>query len=71
MVPGWIGLVDVAFVLFGHLLAIRAAHAVAFDPFSGRLQAVRSLFPFVVRVLYTTLGPWRLSLPTVEPPDAA
>ncbi|MFC7007606.1 hypothetical protein [Halalkalicoccus salilacus] len=57
MLPERIGLVDVAFVLLGHLLAIWAARAVAFDPFPGRLQVVRSQFPFVVMVLYTTLGP--------------
>ena len=72
VLPGWIGLVEVAFVLLGHLLAIWAAHAVAFDLFSGRLQAVRSQFPFVVvMVLYTILSLWLLSLPTVEPPYAA
>lgn len=72
VLPEWIGLIEVAFVLLGHLLAIWAAHAVAFDLFSSRLQAVRSQFPFVVvMVLYTMLSLWLLSLPTVEPPYAA
>ncbi|WP_336363891.1 hypothetical protein [Halalkalicoccus salilacus] len=57
MLPERIGQVDVAFVLLGHLLAIWAARAVAFDPFPGRLQAVGSRFSFVVMVLYMMLGP--------------
>jgi hypothetical protein len=68
VLPGWFGLLDVAFVLVGHLLAIWAAHAVSFDVFPGRLQAIRSQYPFVlVMVLYTMLSLWLISMPTAEP----
>ncbi|WP_331235862.1 hypothetical protein [Natronorarus salvus] len=66
--PGWMGGLDVAFVLAGHVLAVWAAHAASFAVFPGRLQAIRSQFPFVlVMILYTTVSLWLLSLPSVEP----
>jgi hypothetical protein len=66
--PGWMGGLDVAFVLAGHVLAVWAAHAASFSVFPGRLQAIRSQLPFVlVMILYTTLSLWLLSLPAVEP----
>ena len=66
--PGWMGGLDVAFVLAGHVLAVWAAHAASFSVFPGRLQAIRSQFPFVlVMILYTTLSLWLLSMPSVEP----
>ncbi|WP_331236443.1 hypothetical protein [Natronorarus salvus] len=66
--PPWFGTLDVAFVLVGHVLAVWAAHAASFDLFAGRLQAIRSQFPFVlVMVLYTMLSLWLLSLPTQPP----
>lgn len=69
VLPEWFGGVGVASVLAGHLLAIWAAHATSFDLFSGRLQAIRSQFPFVVvMVLYTMASLWLLSLPTRPPP---
>ena len=40
--PGWFDGVALASVLLGHILAIWAAHATAFDLFPGRLQAIRS-----------------------------
>ena len=66
--PGWMGGLDVAFVLAGHVLAVWAAHAASFSVFPGRLQAIRSQLPFVlVMICYTTLSLWLLSLPSVEP----
>jgi hypothetical protein len=69
VLPPWFGVLEVLFVLLGHVLAIWAAHAAAFDLFSGRLQAIRSQFPFMlVMVLYTMLSLYLLSLPTQPPP---
>jgi hypothetical protein len=59
----------VAFVLLGHLLAVWVAHASAYDVFPGRLQAVRSQYPFVVvMVLYTMTSLWIVSAPSATPP---
>ncbi|WP_254768520.1 hypothetical protein [Salinilacihabitans rarus] len=67
--PGWVGGLETAFVLAGHLLAVWVAHAVALDRFPGRLQAIRSQYPFVaVMVCYTAASLWLLSLPTAAPP---
>lgn len=72
VLPGWFGTLEALFVLLGHLLAIWAAHAASFDLFSGRLQAIRSQFPFVlVMVLYTMVSLYLLSLPTQPPPFVA
>ena len=67
--PGWFGGLNMAFVLLGHLLAIWVAHATAFDLFPGRLQAIRSQYPFVlVMVAYTMLSLWIVSQPSIQPP---
>lgn len=69
VLPDWIGVLDMIFVLCGHLVAIWTAHAVALDLFSSRLQAIRSQFPFIiVMVFYTMLSLWLLSLPTQQLP---
>lgn len=68
VLPGWFGLLDVTFVLAGHLLAIWAAHAASFSVFPSRLQAIRSQYPFViVMICYTMISLWLISLPTAEP----
>ncbi|WP_336345782.1 hypothetical protein [Halalkalicoccus ordinarius] len=67
VLPVWFGLLDVAFILAGHLLAVWAAHAISFDVFPGRLQAIRSQYPFVaVMVLYTMASLWLVSMPTAD-----
>lgn len=69
VLPGWFGMLAVAFVLLGHLLAVWVAHATAYDLFPGRLQAVRSQYPFVVvMVLYTMTSLWIVSAPSATPP---
>ncbi|UPV73517.1 hypothetical protein M0R89_13315 [Halorussus limi] len=69
VLPGWFGMVAVAFVLLGHLLAVWVAHASAYEVFPGRLQAVRSQYPFVVvMVLYTMTSLWIVSAPSAAPP---
>lgn len=63
--PGWFGGLNIAFVLGGHLVAIWVAHAIAFDLFPGRLQAIRSEYPFVaVMIGYTVISLWLISLPS-------
>ncbi|WP_115862582.1 hypothetical protein [Halorussus litoreus] len=69
VLPDWFGGLAVAFVLLGHLLAVWVAHASAYEVFPGRLQAVRSQYPFViVMVLYTMTSLWIVSAPSAEPP---
>jgi len=67
--PGWFDGVALASVLLGHILAIWAAHATAFDLFPGRLQAIRSQYPYTaVMVVYTMSSLWIVSQPTIAPP---
>jgi hypothetical protein len=72
VVPGWIGGVEVALVLVGHLLAVWVAHAAAYDGFPDRLQAVRSQYGVTaVMVCYTALSLWIVIEPYVPPPYLA
>nr|WP_233340806.1 hypothetical protein [Haloprofundus sp. MHR1] len=67
--PGWFDGLSIAFVLIGHLLAIWAAHATAYELFSSRLVAIRSQYPFIaVMIGYTVISLWILSLPGATPP---
>ena len=67
--PGWFDLVGMAAILLGHVLAIWVAHATAYDLFPGRLQAVRSQYPFiVVMVFYTMTSLWLVAQPEVPVP---
>jgi hypothetical protein len=69
ILPDWFGLVAIAGVLGGHLLAIWAAHAAALDLFPGRLQAIRSQYPFIaVMVWYTMVSLWVVTRPDVQLP---
>jgi len=69
VLPGWFGSVGLAFVVLGHLLAIWVAHAIAFETFTGRLQPIRSQYPFaLVMVFYTMTSMWLLGQPYVSPP---
>ena len=67
--PGWFDLVGMAAILLGHVLAVWVAHATAYDLFPGRLQAVRSQYPFIaVMVFYTMTSLWLLAQPEVPTP---
>lgn len=69
VLPGWFGGLNMTFVLLGHLLAIWAAHATAYELFPGRLQAIRSQYPFIlVMVTYTMISLWVVSQPSIQPP---
>ncbi|WP_137291531.1 hypothetical protein [Natronorubrum halophilum] len=68
VVPDWLGTVEIGALIAGHILAIWTAHAIAYDCFPGRLQAIRSQYPFVVvMVCYTVISLWLLTLPATEP----
>jgi hypothetical protein len=67
--PGWFGGVSIAAVILGHLAAIWVAHAAAYDTFPGRLQAIRSQYPFIaVMVFYTMTSLWIITRPEVALP---
>ena len=67
--PGWFSGVGIAAVLLGHVLAVVAAHATAFELFVGRLQPIKSQYPYVVLMFaYTMTSLWLLSQPTSSPP---
>ncbi len=67
--PAWFGGVAIAAVVVGHLVAIWAAHTAAYDLFPGRLQAIRSQYPFIaVMVFYTMTSLWVVSRPEVPLP---
>jgi hypothetical protein len=69
VLPGWFGGLAIAFVILGHMLAVWVAHASAYEVFPGRVQAVRSQYPFVVvMVLYTMTSLWIVSAPSAAPP---
>ncbi|WP_142859911.1 hypothetical protein [Salinigranum halophilum] len=66
--PGWFGSLQLGFVVAGHLLAVWVAHARAFELFSGRLQPIRSQYPFVVvMVVYTMTSLWIVAQPFTAP----
>ncbi|WP_435179462.1 hypothetical protein [Halorussus sp. AFM4] len=69
VLPDWFGMLAVAFILLGHLLAVWVSHASAYEVFPGRLQAIRSQYPFVAAmVLYTMTSLWIVSAPSADPP---
>jgi hypothetical protein len=70
--PAWISGLELACVLLGHLLAVWVAHAIAYDTFPSRLQAVRSQYGVTaVMVCYTMLSLWIVAEPYVAPPFVA
>ncbi|WP_440991194.1 hypothetical protein [Haloarchaeobius baliensis] len=69
VLPTFVGGLELAFVLLGHLLAIWVAHSTAYDVFPSRLQAVRSQYPFIgVMVVYTMVSLWIVAEPSSIPP---
>lgn len=69
VVPDWFGTLQLAFVLVGHVVAIWVAHGVAFERFTGRLQPIRSQYPFsVVMILYTMISIGIVYQPSIAPP---
>jgi hypothetical protein len=69
VLPGWFETVGMVTILLGHLLAIWLAHGTAYAIFPGRLQAIRSQYPFIlVMVFYTMTSLWIIAQPEVPPP---
>jgi hypothetical protein len=69
VLPGWFGVVGLLFVVVGHMLAVWVGHALAFDLFTGRLQPIRSQYPFIVAmVCYTVTSMWIVAQPFSAPP---
>lgn len=67
--PDWFGVIGLIAVLLGHLLAIWVAHATSFDLFPGRLQPLRSQYPFIiVMIFYTMTSMWIVTQPYTAPP---
>jgi hypothetical protein len=68
-IPGWFGPLQLLFVLIGHVMAVWVAHSIAFDLFSGRLQPIRSQYPFIaLMIFYTMVSMWIVTSPTGQPP---
>jgi hypothetical protein len=69
VLPAWFSGVELTFVLLGHLVAIWVAHAVAYDLFPSRIQAIRSQYALTaVMVFYTMTSLWIVSRPYAAPP---
>ncbi|WP_313693283.1 hypothetical protein [Halorarum halobium] len=68
LLPDWFGALRLSFVVLGHLVAVAVAHVVVFEVFPGRLQPIRSQYPFIVlMILYTMTSMWILTQPFVQP----
>ncbi|WP_049924646.1 hypothetical protein [Halopiger djelfimassiliensis] len=62
----WFGYVEIAGVLLGHVVAVWIAHTVSFELFPGKLQAIRSQYPFIiVMVFFTMVSLYLVSLPSM------
>ena len=69
VLPVWFTGFELTFVLLGHLVAIWVAHAVAYDLFPSRMQAIRSQYALTaVMVFYTMTSLWIVSRPYAAPP---
>jgi hypothetical protein len=68
-IPGWFSVLQLLFVLIGHVMAVWAAHSIAFELFAGRLQPIRSQYPFIaLMIFYTMVSMWIVTSPTGAPP---
>jgi len=69
VLPAAVGVLSLASVLVGHWVGVWLAHATAFESLPGRLQAVRSQYPFVaVMIAYTLVSMWVVSRPSLPLP---
>lgn len=69
VLPGWFGIIQLGFVLLGHVFALWVAHSLAFELFPGVLKPIRSQYPFVVvMIVYTIISMWVVAQPFTQPP---
>jgi hypothetical protein len=69
VLPGWFPILQLLFVLLGHLVAVWVAHALAFELFPGKLKPIRSQYPFIiVMIFYTMTSMWVVTQPFIPPP---
>lgn len=69
VLPPAFGIVQLLFVLLGHVLAIWVAHSASFDLFPGILTPLRSQYSYVVvMILYTITSMWIVVQPFTAPP---
>lgn len=69
VLPAWFGTLQLGFVLAGHVLAIWVAHSIAFETFTGRLQPIRSQYPFTLAmIVFTTVSIGIVSQPSISLP---
>ena len=63
----WFGYVEIVAILLGHVLAVWISHTVSFELFPGKLQAIRSQYPFIlVMIFFTMASLYLVSLPGME-----
>lgn len=69
VLPNWWGNVQLVAILAGHVFAVWVAHAISFELFTGRLQSIRSQYPFIaVMICYTVVSMWIVTQPYAAPP---
>ncbi|MFB6086892.1 MAG: hypothetical protein ABEJ85_00095, partial [Haloarculaceae archaeon] len=69
VVPGWFGLLQLGFVLGGHVLAVWVAHARSFELFPGAFKPIRSQYPITAAMIaYTLASMWIVVQPLTAPP---
>ena len=69
VLPDWFGVLPIAFVLLGHLLAVGVAHAAAVNRFPSVRHPIRGHYPIAaVVVLYTMASLWVVTRPYTAPP---
>ncbi|MFB6195732.1 MAG: hypothetical protein ABEI80_06145 [Haloplanus sp.] len=67
VLPDSVGLVQLGFVVVGHLLAVWIAHGRAVSLFAGVVKPIRSQYPFVLLMSgYTAVSVWIVSQPAVR-----
>lgn len=66
--PSWFGYLEISAILIGHILAVWIAHTVSFELFPGKLQAIRSQYPFIIVMIFFTMASlYLVSLPATDP----
>ncbi|SIR81074.1 hypothetical protein [Natronorubrum thiooxidans] len=68
LLTSWFSYVELTGILVGHLLAVWLTHVVSFELFSGKRQAVRSQYPFIiVMVVLAVVNLYLVAVPPMDP----